>query len=260
VLAFKLLRRFGFKNGFSHLANINKFAIRKHGICCSYNYYSLIHTRFSMINFIPIFPLNIVVYPGEQLNLHIFEERYKQLVNECFTEKKSFGIPAVIDSHVKELGTLVQIKEIAEVYEDGRMDIRTEGVRMFKILEIIRSVPNKLYDGAIVNYPDTIDEKNIKMMRRIVAGIRELHRLLKVTKDFKKNDDELVSYDIAHHAGLSLQEEYELLGLLQEDQRLEYLKRHLNKIIPIAGGMDKLKEKIQLNGHFRELKGFNLDL
>jgi len=117
-----------------------------------------------------------------------------------------------------------------------------------------------LYSGAIVNYPDTIDTRNARMMRKIIESIRELHRLLKVSKDFKKEDENLVSYDVAHHAGLSLKEEYELLGLLQENQRLEYLKRHLNKVIPLIGGIDNLKEKIQLNGHFKELKGFNLDL
>jgi len=213
-----------------------------------------------MINFIPIFPLNIVVYPGEHLNLHIFEERYKQLVNECYEQGKPFGIPTVMDNHVEDLGTLVTVKEIVERYDDGRMDIRTEGIRIFRVLEIIKSVPDKLYSGAIVNYPDTIDTRNARMMRKIIESIRELHRLLKVSKDFKKEDENLVSYDVAHHAGLSLKEEYELLGLLQENQRLEYLKRHLNKVIPLIGGIDNLKEKIQLNGHFKELKGFNLDL
>ena len=70
----------------------------------------------------------------------------------------------------------------------------------------------------------------------------------------------LSSYDLAHHAGLSLDEEYELLGLMHELQRLEYLKRHLQKVLPVVAGMETLKEKIQLNGHFKELKGFNLDL
>jgi uncharacterized protein len=64
---------------------------------------------------------------------------------------------------------------------------------------------------------------------------------------------------MAHHAGLSLEEEYELLNLMQELQRLEYLKRHLQKILPVITGMEHLKEKILLNGHFKELKGFNLD-
>jgi len=67
--------------------------------------------------------------------------------------------------------------------------------------------------------------KNRKIMQRLVAAIREMHKLLKINKDFKKPDEELNSYDVAHHAGLSLEEEYELLGLLQENQRLEYLKK-----------------------------------
>ncbi len=84
--------------------------------------------------------------------------------------------------------------------------------------------------------------------------------MLKVEKQFKKPDTELLSYDIVHHIGLSLNEEYEILCLLKEVQRLEYLKRHLKKVIGIAQQMESLKDRIQLNGHFRELKGFNFDV
>ena len=211
-----------------------------------------------MTNFIPIFPLAIVAYPGEILNLHIFEERYKQLIAECFAEDKPFGIPVVLNDQLTEMGTLVKITEIAKVYEDGKMDIRTSGTSVFRVLEVIKQLPDKLYSGAIVNYPGNQVQNTHTMMPRIVAAIRELHKLLKVNKDFKKPDDELTSYDVAHHAGLSLQEEYELLSLFREDQRLEYLKRHLLKIIPIVANAESLKEKIQLNGHFKELEGFNL--
>ncbi len=212
-----------------------------------------------MINFIPIFPLGIVVYPGEELNLHIFEERYKQLINECNSEKKGFGIPSVINNNVAELGTLVNITEIVEKYEDGRMDIRVKGANVFRILEIIKKIPDKLYSGAIVNYPSNKVQNHVTMMRKVITAIKKLHDLLKLNKDFKKTDEQLLSYDVAHHLGLTLDEEYEVLGLLREDQRLEYIKRHLNKVLPIVGGIESLKEKIKLNGHFRELKGFNLD-
>ena len=80
-----------------------------------------------MTNFIPIFPLNVVLYPGETLNLHIFEPRYKELVKECFGNSKPFGIPAVINGHVAEFGTLVSIQEIAKEYDNGEMDIITKG-------------------------------------------------------------------------------------------------------------------------------------
>lgn len=211
-----------------------------------------------MTNFIPIFPLGIVVYPGEPLNLHIFEPRYKQLIKECYDQKKPFGIPTVIDKKLQDYGSLVEITEICKVEDNGEMDIRTRGDKVFRILEVIREIPDKLYSGAIVNYPDNREQGNIESMRVVMAGIRELHQALKVTKDFNKKDEELKSYDVAHHIGLSLEEEYELLGLMDERQRQEYLKRHLTRTIPLVTGMEQLKEKIKLNGHFKNLQGFDL--
>lgn len=211
-----------------------------------------------MTNFIPIFPLGIVVYPGELLNLHIFEPRYKQLIKECHELKKPFGIPTVLDNQMQDFGSLVEILEISKVHENGEMDIRTRGDKVFRILEVITEVPDKLYSGAIVNYPHNHQHGQLEQMRKIMAGIRELHRVLKLNKDFQKSEEEITSYDIAHHIGLSLDEEYELLGLLDERQRQEYVKRHLAKVIPTVAGIEQLKEKIKLNGHFKNLGGFDL--
>ena len=213
-----------------------------------------------MTNFIPIFPLAIVVYPGEQLNLHIFEPRYKQLINECHAGGKAFGIPTIIDNKLQDFGTVVNIREISKVYDDGEMDIKTEGTQVFRILEVIKEIPDKLYCGAIVNYPANQVQGSANVMRKVVNSIRELHKLLKVEKDFKKEDDALNSYDIAHHVGLSIQQEYELLGLMQEKQRQEYIRRHLTKVIPMVAQMEQLKKKVKLNGHFKNMTSFNFDM
>jgi Lon protease-like protein len=213
-----------------------------------------------MTNFIPVFPLGIVVYPGELVNLHIFEPRYKQLVSECYAEGKPFGIPTVIDNRLNEMGTLVRITEMVKQYENGEMDIRTEGLKVFRMLELIKSVPDKLYSGAIVNYPDNAEGPGKRaLMTKVINAMRELHTLLNITKEFKKPDDQLASYDIAHHAGLSLEQEYELLGLLREEQRQEYLKRHLGKVLPVIAEMETLKEKVKLNGHFKNLSSFKFE-
>jgi Lon protease-like protein len=209
-----------------------------------------------MTNFIPLFPLGIVVYPGEILNLHIFETRYRELIRECMEENKAFGIPAVINNLVQETGTLVLLKELVNEYEDGRMDIRVQGDRIFRMLEVVKNIPEKLYSGAIVHYPENRMKSNQVLLTNVLAGIRELHRRLNVTKKFRLPDDQLCSYDIAHHAGLSLEQEYELLELLDEWQRLEYLRRHLQSALPMMTQMDNLRERINLNGHFRELKGW----
>lgn len=212
-----------------------------------------------MTNFIPIFPLGIVLYPGENLNLHIFEPRYKQLIQECVAEKKLFGIPAIIENRMQEMGSLVEITELTKIHGNGEMDIKTKGTKVFRILEVIKNVPDKLYSGAIVNYPENYEQDTPELMRKVVNSIRELHRLLKISKEFKKSGLELKSYDVAHHAGLSLEEEYELLGLMDERQRLEYLKRHLTKVIPLVAEMEALKEKVKLNGHFKNLSGLELE-
>jgi Lon protease-like protein len=211
-----------------------------------------------LTNFIPIFPLGIVVYPGEQLNLHIFEPRYKQLITECHELKKPFGIPTVIDNKMRDFGSLVEITELSALHANGEMDIKTVGIRVFRVLEIIKEVPDKLYSGAIVNYPDTHEKGNPQLMKKVVNSIRDLHQLLKVNKDFSREDQDLRAYDVAHHVGMSLEQEYELLALLDERQRQEYLKRYLTKVIPMVASMEQLKEKIKLNGHFRNLSGFNI--
>ncbi|RYG05032.1 MAG: peptidase S16 [Chitinophagaceae bacterium] len=214
-----------------------------------------------MTNFIPIFPLSLVVYPGETLPLHIFEPRYKQLVKECFESKRTFGVPAVLNNKMQEMGTLLEITSVVKEYENGEMDIMTKGVQIFTVLEHIKAIPDKLYSGAIVNYPQNIlSAPNRELMTKVITAVKELHRLLNISKDFKKPEDQLNSYDIGHHAGMSIEEEYELLGLMKELQRQEYIRRHLQKVLPMLVEMEALKEKVKLNGHFRNLSPLDLDI
>lgn len=212
-----------------------------------------------MTNFIPIFPLELTVFPSEKLNLHIFEPRYKQLIEECAEHKKPFGIPCVQIGKISEMGTLVEIIEISKRYDNGELDIKTRGIKLFKLLEVIQELPNKLYSGAIVYYPDNDTYPRQDLIRKLAVEVGTLHMLLAVTKEIKAEGRALLSYDFAHHVGMSLEEEYEFLQLMREDQRLEFLRRHLHKTIPILKEMEQLKSKIKLNGHFRNLEGFRFN-
>lgn len=187
------------------------------------------------------------------MNLHVFEPRYKQLIQEAAADKKTFGIPSVLQKNVLEYGTLVEVVRIDKVYDSGEMDVVTKGLQVFRILETIRQVPDKLYSGAIVNYPANDMKTSERLRLEVIDQVKALHGLLKVNKKFAKADAELSAYDLAHHSGLSLDEEYELLHLFHELQRLEYLKRHLYKVLPVMSEMEKLKDRVQLNGHFRKL-------
>jgi uncharacterized protein len=211
---------------------------------------------YVMTSFLPLFPLSIVVYPGEAINLHIFEPRYKQLILDCFGENKPFGIPAIINQQVADYGTQLTITEVKTVYDDGKMDISTLGGPVFRVLELVPQIPEKLYAGAIVSFPANEHGPLPPLQAQVLQAVRKLHTLLAISKTFKKTDAELTSYDLAHHAGLNLSEELELLKLLQEDHRLEYLRRHLGKVLPVIEQMESLKERVKLNGHFRALEGF----
>ncbi len=207
-----------------------------------------------MTNFIPIFPLNIVVYPGETLNLHIFEPRYKQMVRECLDGKKPFGIPPVVEKDLLELGTLMEVTALAREHPDGTLDIRTKGLSVFRILHRIGEVPNKLYSGAIVSYPaNTTETGNSILAKNIVTEVKRLYSLLNVSERFPAGSDKMRSYELAHLVGLNLEQEYELLGIFTELQRLEYLRRHLSSIVPIIKELEAMKARIQRNGHFRDL-------
>ena len=80
-----------------------------------------------------------------------------------------------------------------------------------------------------------------------------MHRVINIHKDFQKPDEELCSYDVAHHAGLNMEDEYHLLELEHELQRQEFLKRHLEKMQPVITEMKALKGRVKMNGHFKNL-------
>ena len=97
---------------------------------------------------IPIFPLQMVTFPGETVNLHIFEPRYKQLIMEADTHGSNFGIPTYLGKRKLTFGTEVFLKEIVTKYKDGKLDIRVTGKRVFKVLDFIPRMSGRLYFGA----------------------------------------------------------------------------------------------------------------
>ena len=96
-------------------------------------------------------------------------------------------------------------------------------------------------------------------MREVAAAAKRLHAILKVEKEFRRVEDGLTSYwSVAQHMGLTLKQEYELLGMFDERERQEYLRRYLERMLPVVEEMELMKEKIRLNGHFRNLPGFSI--
>ena len=122
-----------------------------------------------MEKMLPLFPLNLVVFPNEELNLHIFEPRYKQLINDCLREKTTFGIPSHVVNKI-EFGTEVEITEVAKTYEDGRMDIKTKGLRTFKVINFQNPWQNKDYAGGTVELLETVKDEDPQLKIEILEN------------------------------------------------------------------------------------------
>lgn len=206
-----------------------------------------------MPSFLPLFPLQLVVFPSENLNLHIFEPRYKQLIKECEEEGKTFGIPAFIGKKVQEYGTEIELIQIVKESPSGEMDIKTRGIGLFRIDTFHRVVEGRLYSGADIERLDFSTNSDILLNNTIYALVEELFQILKINKTLPEDQDNFSTYEIAHHIGLSVEQEYELLCIRSAYERQEYIKSHLMKLIPVVREMERLRERVQMNGHFKNI-------
>lgn len=207
-----------------------------------------------MADFLPLFPLQIVVFPGEDLNLHIFEPRYKQLLGECETQGTTFGIPAFIDGEVQSIGTEVELISIEKRYANGELDVKTKGVAPFRILQFYRQAPEKLYAGANIErleYPEA--EGDYLLSEQILELAQELFSLLNIEKSLPEDPKEVETFNIGHHVGFSVEQEYQLLGISEEKERQQFTLEHLENLLPTVRQMDNLRKRAQMNGHFKNI-------
>jgi Lon protease-like protein len=101
---------------------------------------------------IPLFPLDTVLFPGAALPLHIFEERYREMVGECLTQDKAFGVVRADADQMAIIGCTAKIVRVLEHYADGQMDILCEGERRFEIDALDES--RKFMQADVVFFDD----------------------------------------------------------------------------------------------------------
>ncbi len=218
------------------------------------------HTQrpwFTHAMYLPLFPLSIVVYPDEQLNLHIFELRYRQLIAECVQEDRPFGIPTFLNDRLPGYGTEMTETDVAARYADGTLDIRTTGHRVFRIVDFENPAPGKLYAHGVVKYYPEPQEKPA-VSEELLEAVAELYRILNQPVNYTPDPSTHFSYQVAHKVGLSLEAEYKLLSLETETMRQAYLLDHLHRLLPVAQNLERTKERIRMNGDFRKFGPLNL--
>src|SRR5437016_9306537 len=85
---------------------------------------------------LPLFPLQVVVFPRTQLPLHIFEDRYKEMVGDAIRDNSEFGVVLAKEEGIVNAGCTVKVEKVLQMYPDGRMDVLTRGQRRFEILTL----------------------------------------------------------------------------------------------------------------------------
>ena len=198
---------------------------------------------------LPLFPLKSIFFPGETVPLHIFEERYKQLIQDCRNEAITFGIPVYIYDQIA-YGTEVQLVEVVNTYEGGEMDVVCVGRQVFKILSFENEIGDKLYPGGNVEFLEGINDAEDELKISVLDRIKALYDLMDVP--FASIPlDKFNMYILIHKIGLSYEQEYELLQMPKESDRLKFINTHLLATIAVLKEVNRTKGAIKMNGDFK---------
>jgi hypothetical protein len=193
---------------------------------------------------IPMFPLNTVVLPGETKVLHIFEERYQELIIDCLKNMANFGIPYIKNNVISEYGMEVKIKRIVKTYENGELDIEVTGVAPFKILKYTKVLRPKLYGAAsIQEYEDDMTSIRYKMFRSLKKYIKAAKQKEIPVETFTN----VSVYNVAILLDLTNEEKLQLIAFPELKQKEDFLIAKLKLFMHVLKSEQQLKGKFWMN-------------
>ena len=196
-----------------------------------------------------LFPLGIVLLPGEVVPLHIFEERYRKLIGERL-EAGEFGIVLAEDDTVRECGTAARVAQLIEEMDDGRMNVLVQGQRRFRIVEVREpDDPETDYLTAEVDYyRDAQPEAAPGVRDAVLAVFAKVLSLMDVESQGEPPGEGALSFRIAAAVDFGAALKQELLESLSEEQRLETLLTVMTSLLPRLELRKEREEAIRGNG------------
>ena len=202
---------------------------------------------------IPLFPLNVVLMPGAPLPLHIFEDRYKQMVDECLQQESEFGMVFADESGTRKVGCTAKIVELVERYDDGRMLILVEGSRRFRLNNVLTGKP--YYVGEIEYLEEEPEEQDVQalaeeciaLLERVVEAATEGSVGIEIEPPYRN-----LSFAIAGRVEFEAETRQQILELTSERERLEKVKELLTAAAERLERERHAREKAQTNGHLRD--------
>lgn len=198
---------------------------------------------------IPLFPLSLVLFPGRQLPLHIFEERYKLMVARCVQSQAPFGVVLASGDGIATIGCTANILQIAKTYEDGRMDIVTRGESAYRILELNNDEP--YLQGDVEMLADDLQPGSAAAAKELHDLFEKCYRLFSDGSSPADEDDPAVSlaYQVAADLPLDLDVRQAVLEVRVEADRRQLLIERLKEILPELERIQRARSKVSGNGH-----------
>ena len=197
----------------------------------------------------PLFPLGIVALPGELVPLHIFEERYKTMMNDCLRDEREFGIVWLSQDGLREIGCACEIERVLERMEDGRMNLLARGTRPIRVVERQRDLA---YPAGVIEFvADRDDPPDPDLVRAAHEAYAELVRR---ATDRDPDADELAemsAYDMAATVDFGLDAKQGLLDLRSENARLRLVTRLFRAAIKRLDFVDRAQARARSNGKVR---------
>jgi Lon protease-like protein len=190
---------------------------------------------------LPLFPLAVVLLPHNELPLHIFEERYKEMIGQAIQNSSEFGVVLASDDGISQIGCTASVEEVLKQYPDGRMDILTMGRRRFRIHELNNE---QTYLRGEVEF---LADEEITVPAAMRTKATELARLLWPDLDLDETTADL-SYQLARRI-TDLQFRQEMLGSRREADRLRRLIGFLPTYADRLEKINKIREAAPRNGH-----------
>lgn len=196
----------------------------------------------------PLFPIGVIIFPGEVQPLHIFEPRYKQLIAEMGESEDVFGIPYVNDGRICEYGSGVVIHKVLAKSPTGEMDILVRGVNLFKIKSIEEQLPGKLYGGGSVEFLEEMNETVSQDLNEMFRTYKK--QLTEINKD-KSGPTHLITpnqiLDIAGQLPLEVDEKYDIIKSEDHASREQIIEEKLNFLLMINKKLEEVGYRFYLN-------------
>lgn len=197
---------------------------------------------------IPLFPLNVVLFPGEQLPLHIFEPRYRRMVRNCLDNQSPFGMLLALPDGVVRVGCTAEILDVPKRYPDGRMDIITVGRDPFRVIELFTGDP--LLEGQIDFLEDREFSADATTQKRLISLYEACHTLLfaDIPQTFDSTPAHRLSYAVCAALPIDLLCKQQILELRSESDRVDRLLRYLQEWAPHLQNKSALRQRAGGNG------------